>query len=147
MERKVLNNKVYFELLPESEQPKKTIFQPNMDILKIGRVIDVGHRVENIKKGDKITLHINNISKYIGNECFCNDRDVIFINGYPQDGKVQITEVEDISMSSFKKARVIKSSTEDIQDNSNVYYKDGQFLELPDHTKILSETQIYFSED
>ena len=147
MERKVLNNKVYFELLPESEQPKKTIFQPNMDILKIGRVIDVGHRVENIKKGDKITLHINNISKYIGNECFCNDRDVIFINGYPQDGRVQITEVEDISMSSFKKARVIKSSTEDIQDNSNVYYKDGQFLELPDHTKILSETQIYFSED
>ena len=42
---------------------------------------------------------------------------------------------------------VLKSSTNDIKDNEKVFYKDGQFLELPDHTKILSETQIYFSED
>ena len=41
----------------------------------------------------------------------------------------------------------LKSSTNDIKDNEKVFYKDGQFLELPDHTKILSETQIYFSED
>lgn len=147
MEKKVLNTKIYFQLLPESEQPQKTVFQPNMDVLKIGQVIDVGHKVEKVKKGDFITLHINNISKYIQNDCFCNERDVIFINGYPQEGKVQITEQEDMNMTSFKKARVLKSSSNDIKDNEKVFYKDGQFLELPDHTKILSETQIYFSED
>ena len=147
MEIKVLNTKIHFELLPESDQPQKTVFQPNMDVLKIGKVLDIGHKVEKVKKGDFITLHINNISKYIQNDYFCNERDVIFINGYPQEGKVQITEQEDINMTSFKKARVLKSSTNDIKDNEKVFYKDGQFLELPDHTKILSETQIYFSED
>ena len=55
---KVLNNKVYFELLDDSQQPQKTIFQPNADMLKLGRVIDVGQKVEYISEGDIITIYV-----------------------------------------------------------------------------------------
>lgn len=145
---KVLNNKIYFELLPDSEQPQKTIFSPNMDMLKLCKVIDIGNKVfDFIKKEDIITLYVNNIQMIDKTKGFCNDKDVLFINEYPLKGKVHVTEQEKPKITPFSKAKVKKSSVDDIKDNENIYYKQGQSHILPDSTEIISETQIYFSKD
>lgn len=142
---KVLNNKVYFELLDDSQQPQKTIFQPNADMLKLGRVIDVGQKVEYISEGDIITIYITSISMLDSTKGLCNDRDIIFNNSVPQKGKVHIGEQKNNKLSVFNSAKVLSSNSPDIQNEEEVYYKSGQSHVLPDNTEIISESQIFYS--
>lgn len=142
---KPLNTKIYFKLLPEDKQPKKTIIAPDGDILKIGTVLDVGHEVEQIKKGDTITLYGYDCIRLDQNRAVTNERSVIFINGIPQKNKTHIIEVGDDSMLSvLTKAKVIGSSSKDMSEEDLVFFKKGAGLILPDKTEIVSDSQIFF---
>ena len=142
---KVLNNKIYFELLEDSEQPQKTIFQPNADMLKLCRVIDVGQNVEYVSEGDIITIYVTSISMLDSTKGLCTERDVIFNNSIPQKGKVHIGQQKNNELSVFKSGKVLSSNSQDIEKNDEVYYKPGQSHVLPDNTEIISETQIFYS--
>lgn len=140
----VLNNKVYFELLDDSKQPKKTIFTPNAEMLKHAKVISVGSKVEEIKEEDIITLYVNHINMIDEKEGLCSDRDPVFINYYPRKDKINASLEEKSSLTPFTKAKVISSSCNDIKDGDTVYIKSGQGHILPDNTELISESQIYY---
>lgn len=144
MEKIPLNNKVYFELLPDSEQPQKTIFQPTADMMKIARVISNGHKVDIVYPGQKIWIYVNNIISMNDNKGFCVDRDIIFIDEYPQPGKVHIFGQSSTPLSSLESSKVLKSSSEDIENGDTVHYRKGQSHVLPDNTEIISESQIFY---
>lgn len=139
-----LNNKILVELLPDSEQPKKTIFSPNEDMIKIGIALSTGYKVENVVEKDRLHVYVNSLHVVEGNLAFCSERDVIFRNNYPQPGKIHIDSQIDIPMSSFMKANVVRSSSEDILDQETIFYKKGQSHVLPNNTEIISETQVYY---
>ena len=139
-----LNNKILYEVLPDSEQPQKSVFAPDMDKLKKCRVLDIGSEVKWVKTGDVITVYINDMNRYDDKKGYCIERSVIFREDYPQVGKVHITDIEENPLSQFTKARVIQSSANDIYKDDHVYFKNGQTFVLPDNTEIISETQIYF---
>lgn len=145
-ERIPLNNKLMIELLEDSKQPQKTIFSPNADMIKIGKVLSKGKSVDIVKEGDTVHVYTNNLTMFDSRKGFCSQRDLLFVNEYPQEGKVHITEQTTVPMSSFTSGVVIKSSSEDIQDEDKVFYKKGQSHVLPDNTEIISESQIYYSE-
>lgn len=142
----ILNSKIWFDLLEDSKQPKKTIFTPNAEMLKLGKVKATGSKVEEVKVGDIITLYVNSIHFLNEKEGFCTEREVVFRNGLPQKGKVHIKEQENVNMTSFNKAKVVKSSSEDVEEGDVINYKNGQSHILPDNTEIISESQIYFKE-
>lgn len=141
----VVNNKIYFDLLVESEQDQKTIFTPNADMMKYALVLDVGHKVEWVKKGDVIKLYVNTMFMTEKGKGFCAERDVIFCNQIPQKGKVHIKEQTKDKITSLKTAKVINANCDDIQTDDIIAYRDGQSLILPDNTEIVSETQIYYT--
>ena len=141
---KVLNNKLHIRLLPDAEQPKKSIFSPDAEMLKKAEVLDVGQKVTEIEKGQIITLYVNSLYMLGTEEAFCTDRDPIFINGYPREGKVNVGNTEKKTMTSFTKGIALKSSSGDIDDNDVIYFREGQSHILPDNTEIISESQIYF---
>lgn len=141
---KPLNNKIYFELLPDLEQPQKTIFQPTADMMKLAKVIEVGNKVEVVNKGQEITLYVNNIIPLEGKKGFCIERDIIFIDTYPQPGKVHIDGQSNTPMASLESSSVIRSSSEGIEDGDIIYYKKGQAHVLPDNSEIISESQIFY---
>lgn len=142
----VLNNKVHFELLSENEQPKKTIFTPNAELLKHAIVLDVGKEVAEMKKDDVITLHVNSMSMLNSKEGFCTERDPIFVNYKPRIDKVQITDTSKVTLTNFSEATVVKSSCDEIEDGDKIYYKEGQSLILPDNSEIISKSQIFYKD-
>lgn len=144
---RVLNNKIYFELLPAEDQPKKTIFNPTADMLKLAKVIDVGCKVEEVKKEDIITLYevaIKNLGDGTG---LCSERDVIFANSIPQKNKVHIKNQEKVDLSMLNKATVVNSNCEDVSQDNTVFYINGQSHILPDNTEIISESQIFYKQE
>lgn len=146
MDKKITNNKIYFELLPESEQPVKSIYAPTGDMMKLGKVLDTGHKVEIAKKGDIIQIYFTTMILLNPKEAFCSDRDVIFVNDIPQKGKIHINKQSKESLSLLNSSIVINSNSDDIQKNDKIYYKKGQGHILPDNTEIISETQVYYKE-
>lgn len=144
--RNPLNTKIYFELLPDSEQPQKTFMNSELDKIKLCKVLKTGNKVSNfVKEEDIITVPVHAITMmYKETKGFCSERDVIFSNSYPVEGKVHIKNQERIELNNLNKAIVIKSSSQDIDDEDEIFYKNGQSLVLPDHTEIISESQIYF---
>lgn len=144
---RVLNNKIYFELLPPDAQPQKTIFNPTADMLKLAKVIDVGCKVEEVRKDDIITLYEISIKNLGDGTGFCSERDVIFSNSIPQKNKVHIRNQEKVDLSMLNKATVINSNCEDISKDETVFYINGQSHILPDNTEIISESQIFYTEE
>lgn len=144
---RVLNNKIHFELLPPEYQPQKTIFNPTADMLKLAKVIDVGCKVEEVKKEDIITLYEMAIKSLGDGTGFCSERDVIFTNNIPQKNKVHIKNQEKLDMSMLNKATVVNSNCEDISQDDTVFYINGQSHILPDNTEIISESQIYYNKE
>ena len=143
---KPLNTKIYFKLLPEDQQPKKSVFIPDAEMLKFVEVLDVGHGVSKIKQGDILTVYITTIQMLTQSEGFCIEREVIFINNYPQENKIHINGQVKKGMSVFKQANVLASSSQDIDDNDIIYFKDGQTHILPDGSEIISESQVYYKD-
>lgn len=142
---KVLNNKILMTILDDGHQPQKTIFSPNADMLKLFKIVDVGEKVELVKKGDIVTTYVNNVTLLNGDEYFCTERDILFINDYPQPGKIHLRGQVKEKLTLFNSAEVIKSSSGDIEDEDKVFYKAGQSHVLPDSTEIISESQVYYS--
>lgn len=140
----VLNNKILLEVLDDEFQPKKTFLNTTADLLKYCKVLDVGKKVEDIKKDDIVKLYVININFLDKKTGFCNEKDIIFINDYPRENKVHIKNQTKENLGFLHKADVIKSSSDDIEDNDEIYYKHGQSHILPDNTEIVSETQIYY---
>ena len=143
---KPLNNKVYFEILSEDKQPKKSVFIPDAEMLKLAEVIDVGESVTKVKKEDIITIYVTAISMLTSTTGFCSEREIIFINSYPQENKIHINSQVKQELTIFRKANVLKSSSHDIKDNETIYYKDGQTHILPDGSEIISESQVYYKD-
>lgn len=141
---KVLNTKIYLELLPDDDQPKRTILKPDAEMMKHYRVLDVGHRVEIVKKDDIVTTYVNNVMMLDTSKGLCSERDIVFINHSPQPGKINITDQSKVPLTGFKSGRVLSSGVDDISKDDRVYYKPGQSHVLPDHTELISETNIYF---
>jgi exosome complex RNA-binding protein Csl4 len=139
-----LNNKILYKVLDEEYQPKKNIFTPNADLLKYAEVISIGEKVEFVKKGDIISIYVHDMNRVDSEVGFCSDRSVIFKNGIPQKGKIHITNIENNPMNSFSKGEVIKSNSDDVEPGDIIYFKSGQSHILPDHTEIISETQVYY---
>lgn len=142
----VLNNKVHFILLPEDEQPKKTIFTPNAELLKFAKVLEVGKDVKDIFKDDIITIYVTSIQMINQNEGFCVDREPIFVNYRPRVDKVLITDIGKDSFNTLSKATVLLSSSDEINDNDIIYFKEGQSHILPDNTELISKSQIYYKD-
>lgn len=144
----IVNNKVLFVLLPEKDQPQKTIFTPHADIWKHAKVMEVGHKVEIAKEKDIITVYVSTMVMIEKNIGICSDRDIIFINGIPTEGKVQINQQSksDSGLSILKSANVVSSNSGDISPGNKVFYKEGKSHELPDNTEIILESQIYYKE-
>jgi hypothetical protein len=145
MQDKILNSKIFFEVLPDKDQPQKSPFSPNADLMKYAKVLDIGHKVEWVEIGDVIKLYVNTMFMIEKNKGFCSERDVIFRNSIPPKGKVHIKDQIKDTMSPLKNAKVIQSNSEDIISNDTIGYRDGQSLILPDGTEIISETQIYYT--
>ena len=143
---KPLNNKVYFEILSEDKQPKKSVFIPDAEMLKLAEVIDVGGSVTKVKKEDIITMYVTAISMLTSTTGFCSEREIIFINSYPQENKIHINSQVKQELTVFKKANVLKSSSKDIFDKEIIFYKDGQTHILPDGSEIISESQVYYKD-
>lgn len=139
-----LNNKVKFELLPEDRQPKPTVLNPNADALKLAIVLSVGHKVENIKEGDTITLYNNDVMIFEDKIGYCVDSNPIFINDRPQPNKTNILPEKATTISKFSKATVLSSTDKNLNAGDKVGYKDGNGLKLPDESLIVSDTQIFF---
>lgn len=144
---KAANNKIFFELLDEEFQPKKTIFNPNATMLKLSKVISVGCKTEVAKVGDIITTYVSTNMMIDSKKGFCSERDVIFFNDIPQPNKVHIKNQSGDNLSLFTSAEVINSNSEDIMKNQKIFYRKGQSHILPDNTEIISDTQIYYIED
>lgn len=139
-----LNTKILYELLDDALQPQKTIFTPNADMMKLATVLSVGHKVEFVKPDDIISVYIHDMNRIDNKLGFCSERSVIFKNGIPQEGKIHVKNPTREKMSSLTKAEVIESNSEDVKSGDIIYYKEGQCLELPDSTEIISETQVYY---
>jgi hypothetical protein len=139
-----LNNKILYKVLDDEHQPKKTIFTPNADLLKYAEVINTGEKVEFVKQGDIISIYVHDMNRIDSELGFCSDRSVIFKNSIPQKGKIHITNIENNPMTSFSKAEVIESNSDDVNKGDIIYFKEGQAHILPDHTEIISETQVYY---
>lgn len=142
---KALNDKIYFELLDDSEQPKKSTFRPNMDMLKYAKVLDVGQNTKWVKQNDIITLYYMSIVILKNNEGFCSEREVLLSNGIPPERKVLISHLSRETLSNFNKASVLESNSEDISKGDIIFYKQGSSHLLPDNTEIINENQIYYS--
>lgn len=139
-----LFNKVLFELLPEDQQPKKSIFAPNGDSVKNATVIAIGETVTAIKEGDIIQLYVNDIMGIDSKRGYCIDTNAIFINKQPQPNKTHIRTKKSEGLSKFVKADVISSSTLNLKEGDEIGFKRGSGLVLPDGSEIISNTQIYF---
>jgi hypothetical protein len=147
MDRYIKNSKILFELLPEKDQPKKTALKPHADMMKHALVTDVGSKVEEINIGDIITLYVTTMFMIEKNIGFCSERDVIFTNNIPQKGKVHIHRQSKNPLQPLSNAVVINSNSSDIEKGEKVFYREGQSMQLPDNTEIISETQIYYSQE
>lgn len=143
---KPLNSKVYFEILSDDKQPKKSVFIPDAEMLKLAEVIDVGESVTKVKKEDIITIYVTAISMLTSTTGFCAEREIIFINSYPQENKIHINSQVKQELTVFKKANVLASSSPDIEAKETIYYKDGQTHILPDGSEIISESQVYYKD-
>lgn len=143
----IKNSKILFELLPDKDQPKKTALRPNADLMKHGKVLDIGSKVEDVSIGDIITLYVTTMFMIEKNKGFCSERDVIFTNDIPQKGKVHIHRQSKKPLQKFSNAEVVNSNAADVEKGETVYYREGQSMVLPDHTEIISETQIYYSSE
>lgn len=146
MEKQILNSKIYFELLPDEEQAQRTVFTPNADMMKKASVINVGSKVEFVKEKDIIEIYSNSIVLTEGRKGFCSERDVIFTNSKPPIGKIHINEQSTRGMTVLTNANVISSNADDVEEGDRVYYKAGQSHILPDHTEIISESQVYYKQ-
>lgn len=140
---KPVHNKLYLELLPDSEQPERTIFNQDAELMKHYEVIAKGSTVsEEIEVGDIVTCYINHVRMIDFHKGFCTDRDPIFIDGSPRTGKVVIKNPQREGLTLFNRAEVVKSSSKDVDEACDVIYLPGQGHILPDGTEIISETQI-----
>lgn len=142
----VLNSKIKFKLLPDDDQPKKSVFKPNADLIKLVKVEKIGTRVEHVEEGDILHLYVTSMFMIDSDTGFCSERDVIFCNEIPQKGKVHISEQSKKPMDVFSTAKVINANSEDVLQGDIIHYREGQSHLLPDNTEILSETQIYYKE-
>lgn len=147
MEVYVKNSKILFELLPEVHQPKKTALKPHADMMKLCKVIDVGNKTEWVEINDVITIPVNSMIMIEKNIGFCSERDVIFTNNIPQKGKVHVYRQSKNPLQKLSNAYVLNSNSDDITKGEKVFYREGQSMQLPDNTEIISETQIYYSEE
>jgi len=138
-----VNNKVLYNLLPPEEQPQKLVLSPNADSLKIGKVLNVGETVTYIKQGDIITVYVNDLIKVEENTYICTDKQILFINNLPQPNKVQIEPIKSESLYKLKKAKVISSNDIEIKPDDTILFIPGQGVILPNHTEIISNTQIF----
>lgn len=141
---KPLNNKIFFELLDEKHQPKKSILVPDGDILKKAKVLDVGNKVTNIKKGDEIVLYVNDIRGIGDRKGYCNDTNPIFINDKPQANKTHISKISSDNLTRFDNGKVISSTDDNLKKDDIIGYIKGNGLILPDSSEIISDTQIFF---
>lgn len=142
---KPLNTKIYFKLLPENQQPRKTLIAPDGDILKKATVISVGEEVAQVVKGDIITIYGYDCIRLDSDKGVTNERSVLFKNEIPLKNKTHIIEMDDIeTLNVLSKAKVIATSTKDIDREDIVYFKKGTGLILPDKTEIISDSQIFF---
>ncbi|MDR1019007.1 MAG: hypothetical protein LBM02_09955 [Lachnospiraceae bacterium] len=146
MNTKPLNNKILFRLLPEEQQPKKTILVPDGDVLKKAEVIEVGEKVVNIQKGDEIVLYVNDIRGIGDGIGFCADSNPIFINERPQPNKTHISHVTlDDNLTKFNNGKVISTTDHNLNKEDIVGYVKGAGLILPDGTEIISDNQIFYN--
>lgn len=143
---RALNSKVMYTLLPDSEQPKRSVFNPDAENLKKCKVLSVGSKVENIKVDDIITLYIHDIRMAEENIGYCNDTNPIFINDKPQPNKTHIKTKKTNKISKFSKATVLSSTDKELKEGDEVGYIKGTGLELPDGTEIISDTQIFYKD-
>lgn len=141
---KPLNNKIFFELLDEKYQPKKSILVPDGDILKKAKVLDIGDKVTNIKKGDEIVLYVNDIRGIGDRKGYCNDTNPIFINDKPQPNKTHISKISSDNLTKFDNGKVISSTDNNLKKNDIIGYIKENGLILPDSSEIISDTQIFF---
>ena len=133
-----------FELLPEDQQPKPTLLNPNADDLKKAKVLGVGCKVQYIKEYDVITLYNNDIMIVEDNTGYCTETNPIFINDKPQPNKTNILPENSLSISKFSKATVLTSTDPQLKKGDKVGYKKASGLVLPDQSEIISDTQIFF---
>lgn len=140
----VLNNKIHLRLLPEDQQPQRSLFQPTADLLKYAEVLGVGSKVTEIQKGQKIVVYVNALRMLNDKEGFCTERDPVFVDDLPRQGKVNTTKAAKEILTGFDKAEVLSSSSEGIEPGDTVYYTAGQSHILPDNTELISDSQIYF---
>lgn len=142
---KILNNKLLLELRPDNEQDSKDFLNPRADVLKLYKVIQKGCEVSSeIQEGDLVKCFVNNVVMLDTSSGFVSDRDIIFVNSYPRDGKVQITNSSNLNFSLLKTAEVIKSSYEELDKGDIVYLNQNtSSLVLPDSTEIVSKNQLY----
>lgn len=146
MKMKALNNKVMYTLLPDNEQPKRTILNPDGDNLKKAKVISVGSKVEHIKLDDIITLYTHDVRIAEDNIGYCTDTNPIFINNKPQPNKTHIQTKKTNKVSRFNKATVLSSTDKELKEGDEIGYVKGSGLILPDNTEIISDTQIFYKD-
>lgn len=137
---KVLNNKVLFELIPQKNLDIKQMMQNPSGVLEYGKVLQVGSKVEDIKKGDIITVYSNDIRKYDG-KCFCGENSVLFVNNNSRNGRTHLKNPKS-TVSQFTKATVESTTEEGLEKGDEVIYL-GTFIDLPDGSKLLNNSQIF----
>lgn len=139
-----LNNKISYILLPDEEQPNRTILNPDGDNLKKAKVVSVGSKVEHIKPDDIITLYTHDVRIAEENIGYCADTNPIFINEKPQPNKTHIRTKKVNKVSRFQKATVLSSTDKELNEGDEIGYVKGNGLILPDNTEIISDTQIFY---
>ena len=112
-------------------------------MLKKAEVLEVGSNVIHVKTGDIIEVYVNTMVMISKDEGFCSERDVIFTNSLPPEGKVHIKNPSKKPLSPLTEAEVVNSNAKEIEKGDVVYFKSGQSHILPDNSEIISETQIY----
>lgn len=137
---KVLNNKILFELIPQKDLNLRQMMENPSGTLEYGKVIQVGKLVEDIKKGDVITIYTNDVRKYDG-KCFCSENSVLFVNDNSRNGRTHLKNPKQ-TVSKFTKATVVSTTEDGIKKGDDVIFM-GTFIDLPDGSKILNNSQIF----
>ena len=145
---KPVNNKIYFKILPEDNKEGLTKFMPTEGLgLKKVEVLDVGSSVVEVKKGDIISLYANDIMHITVDTGFCTELNVVLINSNPKNGKIRVSKPEKVLGQKLSKAKVISTGDKEISSGSKVGFRPGQSLTLIDGSEIISNTQVFYTED
>lgn len=139
---KALFNKLILEKLPKEQEDE---WNPLYKVMIKAKVLSTGSEIDFVKDGDIVVLAESDLHMMDNKKGFAVDRSLIFINDYPQPGKIHITPLKK-DLNVFEKGVVVKSSVDPLLEGDEVGYVKGGIV-LPDYTEIISKSQVYFKSE